>query len=71
MAKYYKFIYDSGYVGGRDVTEIMKFKDDISEKTVEEELNSWYQEKLDSSAYYEEITEEEAEGLRIDCDYTE
>lgn len=70
MAKYYKFNYSSGYSGGNE-TEIMKFEDDVSEEAVEEELDSWYQEKMDSSAYYEEITEEEAEELGIDYDYTE
>lgn len=70
MAKYYKFHYSAGYVG-TDVDEIMKFSDDVSESEVQETFDDWYEEQRNDCGNFEEISEEEAEDLGIDEDYSD
>lgn len=70
MAKYYRFKYSAGYIG-TDTEEIFKFNDDITEKEVDEIFDDWYAEQRSDYGSNEEISEEEAERLGIDGDYTE
>lgn len=56
---YVKFVYDSGYWGGR-VEEIMEFPDNVDEKTIQHEFEIWYEEQKIDGGYWEVLSEEEA-----------
>ena len=70
MAKYYKFKFSAGFAG--TATEnIIKFDDNVTEKEIEEIFNDWYEEQRRDYGSNNEISEEEAERLGVDEDYSE
>ena len=70
MAKYYIFRFNAGYIG-TDTEAIVKFNDDMTEDDVEESFEDWYANERNDSGGFEEISEEEAERLGIDEDYSD
>ena len=70
MAKYYKFIYNSGY-GGTKESAVFKFDNDISEDEVREAFDDWYTQMMTCSGSFKEISEDEAENEGITEDLSD
>ena len=62
---YVKFVYDSGYYGGK-IEEIMDFSDDVNEKEIEYEFEMWYEEQRIDSGHWEILSEEDAKDYEGD-----